>query len=143
MTRTKVFKNAQPQQPTVLDRDALLAALAAKAIPVEVPELGGTVFIKELAALQQMEINTFRSTLENTAEDNVRFMCHVLGLVLSDESGNLLFTEDEVGLLANSKLKLLNPLFGQALEVNGMTPKAKEEAEGNSEPELISGLPTN
>jgi hypothetical protein len=142
MTRTKDSKNAQPKQPTSLDRDALLAALSAKAIPVEVPELG-TVFIKELDALQQMELTTFRNTLENTSKDNVRFMCHVLGLVLCDEFGKLLFTEDEVELLGKSKLKLLNPLFSQALEVNGMTPKAKEDAEGNSEPESTSGSPTN
>ena len=116
---------------TLLTREQILNAHDLKKIKIEVPEWGGSVYIKTITARErdQFEDTIYRSK-KKIDISNVR--AHLASLVLIDESGKNLFTADDVKQLGRKSATAMDRVFSAGCKLNGMTPKDIEELEKNS-----------
>ena len=109
----------------ILGRDDLLSGNHLKRELIEVPELDGSIWLKELSTPQLL---LFRSTAESysderghiNVENDIKLMTLALSLSACDADGNLLFTEQDVIQLMNNKLNVLATLGAKVLELSGM-----------------------
>jgi len=121
-----------------LSKAAILAAKDTKlseALPV--PEWGGEVYIKTLSG-------TERDAFEDAyAENKMKaFRCRFLVLTLSDDKGQRLFADGDVGELGNKSSVVINRLFEAAWKHNAFTNEAVESL-GEGSPDGRSGGSTS
>lgn len=126
----------------LLNHAAIVAAEDLKFEDVDVPEWGGTVRLRELRASERdhYEATTFKIRLEVVDGKSVqRFepntenaRARLVACCLVDEEGNRCFGDDEVEALGKKSASALQRLFEVAQRINGIGPKAAEEAEKNS-----------
>jgi len=132
----------------VLSRgDFLSASTNLKRELVEVEELGGSVYLRELSAKQILEYNERIKRLqadnpELTPSKSVDLMAALISMTACDSDGALLFTESDVQALAENNLNLLIALSAKALEVSGMGNAAINEVTEELKKTNVS-LPTN
>lgn len=122
MTEKKVLSRA----------DFLSASANLKRELVEVEELGGVVYLRELSAKQILEYNELIRKLQTdetslTPSNSVELMATLIYMTARDEDGALLFTEEDIQALAENNLNLLITLSAKALEVSGMNTAAVDE----------------
>lgn len=91
---------------------------------VEVPEWGGSVFLKTLSTNEVIALQK----AEETVTDEKRAALSVT-FCLCDADGKRLYSEKEVDELCEKNPKVILRLFYEALEVNKTDDKAKEERE--------------
>jgi hypothetical protein len=121
----------------VLSRtDFLEAGSHRKTELVEVPELGGSVYLRELSTGQLLEYNSrvdgFRSTgNELTPAASLELMSLLISLSACGEDGSLLFTEADVKALSDNSIGVLIRLSTKALEVSGLGKGIAEEVADN------------
>lgn len=115
----------------LLTRDQILDAHDLRKIKLEVPEWGGSVYIKTLTARErdQFEDTIYRSK-KKIDISNVR--AHLASLVLIDAKGANLFTAADIKHLGKKSATAMDKVFSAACKLNGMTPKDIEELEKNS-----------
>ena len=109
----------------VLGRDDLLSGNHLKRELVPVPELEGSIYIRELSTPQ---IITFNKRIKELSADNkevefdtsLELMALALSLSACDENGQLLFTEDDVNQLLNNKIAVLMTLSTKTLVMSGL-----------------------
>ena len=103
-----------------LTKEQMLAAddLAVKAI--EIPEWSGSVFIRQMSGLQQQ-----RFELAQAQGDPLRSL--VARMVLCDESGNLLYTDEDLPLLSAKSSAALDRIFAASAKHPRMTPEVMAE----------------
>lgn len=112
-----------------LTADQILAADDLGLVKVNVKEWGGEVFIRvmtvgELDAYQQeWAVN------KQTGVDN--FRAKFLARCLCDETGNRLFSDEEILKLAGKSAKVVSRLFDKAAQHNAITEKDVEELAKN------------
>lgn len=117
----------------VLSRSDFLSASAnLKRELVEVEELGGVVYLRELSAKQILEYNERIKKLQAddsslTPSSSVDLMAALISMTACDEDGALLFTEADVQALAENNINLLITLSAKALEASGMNTAAVDE----------------
>lgn len=109
-----------------LSRDQILSSKRPPT-EVQVPEWGGSVYIKTMSAghREQWE-SSFDSNLNNKA---VR--ASILVLTLCDENGVLLFSPDDVAKLNEQDGHIIDRLFQEATKHNRILKEASEEAKKN------------
>ncbi len=117
----------------ILSRDDFLSI---KKEIVEVPELGGSIYIKELGGkslLQYREkIEEFqRQDTELNESNSLDLMALLVSLTACDKEGNLIFSEKDVRLLAESHIGVLIRLSTKALEMTGLEKDAIQEVSAN------------
>jgi hypothetical protein len=121
----------------VLGREALLSASKnLKKELVEVPELGGSIYIRELSGKQLFQYNERIESLQKvtpelTPSSSLELVSLLVSLSACDEAGNLLFTEEDVKELSNNSFSVLMRLMKKALELSGINPKAIGEVADN------------
>jgi hypothetical protein len=100
---------------------------------VPVPEWGGEVYIKTLSG-------TERDAFEDAyAENKMKaFRCRFLVLTLSDDKGQRLFADGDVGELGKKSSVVINRLFEAAWKHNAFTNEAVESL-GEGSPDGQSG----
>ena len=110
----------------MLTRDAILSADDTPLRPVEVPEWGGTVFVRSmtLAALQVMT----DQIKARGGDENAAFIAVQVTL---DENGKRLFQDADEDQLKTRSVKALNRIVAAFNEANGLTAEKVEAAEGN------------
>ena len=126
MTKKKVLSRA----------DFLSASANLKRELVDVEELGGSVYLRELSAKQILEYNERIKRLQAdnpnlTPSSSVDLMAALISVTACDSEGALLFTEADVQALAENNLNLLITLSAKALEVSGMNTAAVDEVTDN------------
>lgn len=104
---------------------------------VEVPEWGGSVYVRNMTAKER---DDFDASLRAEAEtspagnkgegDNLR--ARLAAATCCDEAGKLLFTLADVELLGQKSASALNRLFQVALRLNPSGNAAVEDAKKNS-----------
>ena len=122
MTKKKVLSRA----------DFLSASTNLKRELVDVDELGGAVYLRELSAKQILIYNERIQKLQAdnpqlTPSTSVDLMAVLISMTACDSEGALLFTESDVQSLAENNLNLLITLSAKALEVSGMGNAAVDE----------------
>lgn len=118
---------------SILDRDAILARKKLKAELVEVPEWGGSVYVRELTAserdhwegaLVRLEGKTTELTFENARAT-------LAAATIVDAEGNRLFSEADIEELGRLSGKALDRVYGVATRLSGITESDVEELSKN------------
>jgi hypothetical protein len=110
-----------------LTRDQIFAAEDLTTVAVEVPEWGGTVFVRMMTAGERDRFET--DLLEHPGQD-VR--ARLAAATACDESGQLLFTPADIGTLTRKGAAAMTRLFAASAKLNRITAKDVEELAGNS-----------
>lgn len=120
----------------ILNRnDFLSSSKKLKRELVYLPELGGSVYIRELSGKQLLEYNEFVEKLQKespelTPSNSLELVATLVSLVAVDENGDPLFTREDVKSLMDNSFVSLTTLANKALELSGLS-KSLEEVKDN------------
>jgi hypothetical protein len=115
-----------------LSASQILSANDTKVQSVDVPEWGGTTYVRVLRGTDR---DRFEEWVNKEKDKSVR--CQFLVLTLCDESGTLLFTPDQVAALGEKSGDVLARVFDKAWEINYLSAKAVDEL-GKGSPSVQS-----
>lgn len=110
-----------------LTRESFFAVPAPRVHRIEVPDLGGFVWIRPLNAGER---DRFEG--EHNQKKNIDFRARVAAASVCDEEGNLLFGPADVPQLSALPGASLDPIVSAALKLNKFTAEDIEELEKNS-----------
>lgn len=121
----------------ILKRADILNAVDVKTEEVQVPEWGGSVYVRGLTAGERdkWEASLYSaekrgSSFEVVAhKDNIRAKFLVVSIV--DEEGKLMFTAGDIEALSKKSAAPVDRLFAVAQRLSGMTKEDVEELEKN------------
>lgn len=116
-----------------LTASQILAANDTKIEAVDVPEWGGTVYVRVLRGTDR---DRFEEWVNKEKDKSVR--CRFLVSALCDDKGSLLFTPDQVASLNEKSGDVLSRVFERAWDINYLSPKAVDEL-GKDSPSDQSG----
>lgn len=112
------------EQKKALSASDILKAQDHAIEPVDCPEWGGTVYVREMSEKAYME------WIEESREGGSKASSGLLRRTMCDEGGTLLFSADDVEKLREKSLKPLNRVADAALKVNGLKIKDEEALVG-------------
>jgi hypothetical protein len=105
-----------------LTRDEIVGVDDITKAEVQVPEWGGTVYVKTLRGTDR---DAFEESLSK--EKDKPFRSRFLVMTLCDERGSLLFKPEQVAALGEKSSLVLNRVFDAAWAINYFTPEKVEE----------------
>jgi hypothetical protein len=108
----------------ILDKDAIRAADDLPRKLIEVPEWGGSVYVRSLSASDA-------DSLEFVKGAHLRATLAVMAVC--DADGKLLFTKADTAWLASKSAKALARIVDAVKEMSSFTDKEISELEGKSE----------
>lgn len=114
---------------TILTKEAILGAADLKTEAVEVPEWGGTVRISVMSGLARDQFLAQQNEKAAFSE----FQSRLLVSTIVDDANQPIFTADDIDALRGKNQAVLSRLSEVAMRLNGMEPKAVENAAKNSE----------
>lgn len=112
-----------------LTKDQILAADDLGLLEVEVPEWGGSVFIRVMSVGERDSYENDWMVNKSKGVDN--FRSKFLQRVLCDEKGELLFTPAELPTLAKKSASVMGRLWEAAMAHNKLTDADVEELAKN------------
>ena len=112
---------------SALNKHQILGASDTQVQSVDVPEWGGTVFLRSLSTGEGIEYNEKRAS---THEE--KLVPLALTYSISDEMGKPLFNQDDVDELCKKDPRILLRLYEAALALNKMREGDDEVREKNS-----------
>lgn len=112
-----------------LTKEQILAADDMGLLEVQVPEWGGSVFIRVMTVGERDAYENDWMVNKNKGVDN--FRTKFLQKVLCDEKGQLLFTRDEVDKLASKSARVMSTLWEAAMRHNKLTDSDVQELAKN------------
>jgi len=117
-----------------LSRDQILSAGDVTIEEVQVPEWGGSVYVRSLNGRARDRFESSRFKLKGDKvemiHDNTRAV--LLSLSLCDEAGTLLFSEADVAALGEKNAAAMDRCFEVAQRLSGLRNKDVEEKLKNS-----------
>lgn len=115
----------------MLTREAILKASDATMKEIQVPEWGGSVFVRSMSAYERdaFEAEQFRLNEAGRRAENAR--ARMAAACVCDAEGGALFTAEDVEELGKKSAKALSRIFDAALALNGFTADDVEELEKN------------
>lgn len=127
----------------VLSKAALLAAVQSASLPlerVEVPELGGAVFIRGMSGVErdawEKSLLIGRGKKQTVNTENVR--AKLVTRTLCDEQGNRLLDDSDAASLGRLRVDVLQRLFEVAQRLCGVSDDDIEELGKGLPPEAGS-----
>ena len=123
----------------LLSKTAILAAQDLQTEDVEVPEWGGAVRVRSFTGRERdaFEASMVRGDGKDRKVDLTNMRARLVGLTVIDETGQRLFTDEEVDLLGAKSGAALDRVFAVAQKLNGLSGADVEELSKNS-----SGVPS-
>ena len=124
---------------TLLSKTAILTANDLKSEDIEVPEWGGAVRVRSFTGRERdaFEASMVRGDGKDRKVDLTNMRARLVGLTVIDETGQRLFTDEEVDLLGAKSGAALDRVFAVAQKLNGLSGADVEELTKNS-----SGVPS-
>lgn len=113
-----------------LTKDEILQAKDLESREIEVPEWGGTVCVRMLTAKERDELEAFWLKRRESG-DYTNARAQIVALTVCDESGDRLFAEADVDLLAGKSAAAMQRVYDAAMELNGFTKKDVEDLAKN------------
>ena len=118
----------------MLTREDFLSGSRLKKALVDVPELGGSIWLRELPAVKLLAFNERVQEMQKTGPEvtpaqSLNLMAFLISMTAVDQDGNLLFTEDDVNRLAENNINILNMLSTKAMEMAGMNRTVIQDVE--------------
>ncbi|MBC7855090.1 MAG: hypothetical protein IAF94_16795 [Pirellulaceae bacterium] len=114
-----------------MDKEGIFSAFAGykpEIKPVPVPEIGTTLYVRELDKDDDKDMSKELAEHEKAGTGFAWFAC----FAVCDEKGTRLFSEKDVNRVDNLPRKVLRRLWDVAAKLNGLTREAQEELEKNS-----------
>ena len=112
-----------------LTKDQILAANDMGLLEVQVPEWSGNVFVRVMTVGERDSYENDWMVNKNKGVEN--FRSKFLQRVLCDESGKLLFTADEISLLAGKSARVISRIWEAAMKHNALADADVEEMAKN------------
>ncbi len=113
----------------MLDRDAILNVVDLKPEVVEVPEWGGSLYIRMLTASER---DKFEASCVGTGKKqnltNIR--ARLVVLCACDEAGERMFTDGDAEALGRKSAAAVDKVFGACSKLNGFSSQDIEDLEG-------------
>lgn len=104
-------------------RDLIQQARDVEVVPVDVPEWGCRVYLRQLSVRDRLAL------MQLVTDDNAgKLSVYCLLYTLCDEAGTLVFGSDDYDTLAAKNAKVVDRLGRRAAEINHMTGDAVEAA---------------
>ena len=124
---------------TLRSKSAILCANDLQIEDVDVPEWGGSVRVRSFTGRERdaFEASMVRGDGRDRKVDLTNMRARLVGLTVIDETGQRLFTDDEVDLLGAKSGAALDRVFAIAQKLNGLSGADVEELSKNS-----SGVPS-
>jgi hypothetical protein len=119
-----------------LTRDQILEASDLKTEAVDVPEWNGRVLVRTMTGADRDAFDASMMTVGadgKRSTDITNMRAKLVAMTAVDESGNRLFTANDVVILATKSAAALERVADAAQRLNGIGAKAEEEAAKNSE----------
>lgn len=116
----------------MIDKAKLLSANSAfKLGELELPELGGKVFLRVLSSRERDALEAEFTDAKNSLSklDNIR--AKLVVRAVADDQGKRLFSDEEIGAVGDLPAPLVSKIFDAAARHNGMTSDAVEAARKN------------
>jgi hypothetical protein len=119
-----------------ISREQLLAPASPVIEEVQVPELGGSVFVRVMSGFERdaYEASLLAARKEGKEFENVR--ARLVVRTVCDKDGNLLLTPADADTLGKQNWKALGRIVEAAQRLNRLTLRDLEELKGNSAPSL-------
>ena len=116
-----------------LGRNEILEAKDLKKEEVNVPEWGGTVFIRTMRADERdaYELSCYDSREESGGKHQQHIRARLLVYTVCDEAGVRMFSEADLDALGAKSAKASDRLFAVAQKLNGIGDDDIEELEKN------------
>ena len=112
-----------------LSKDQILAADDLGLLEVQVPEWGGSVFVRVMSVGERDSYENDWMVNKSKGVDN--FRSKFLQRVLCDEKGDLLFSSQEVEKLAKKSARVITKIWEAAMKHNALTDDDVEELAKN------------
>lgn len=112
-----------------LTKDDIIAADDSGLLEVQVPEWGGSLFIRVMSVGERDAYEN--DWIQNKHRGVENFRAKFLQRVLCDSNGKLLFVAAELDLLAGKSAKVMSRLWQKAMEHNAFTDADVEELAKN------------
>lgn len=116
----------------MLSRDTIFARIADVATTVDVPQLGGQIGIRRLTFAEAMDLAEAGRLVDDSVASQERFMVQLVLACSCDGKGRRIFREGDAPKVARLPAVALQRIADAALEANGLTGQAVEDAVGNS-----------
>ena len=118
----------------ILTREDFLSGSSLKKELVDVPELGGSLWLRELPARDLLAFNDRVQELQKEGEElkphqSLTLMAFLVSRSACDQDGKLLFTEDDVEQLGETKINVLTALSMKVMEMAGLNTRVIQEVE--------------
>lgn len=142
----------------ILGRDDLLSGNHFHKELIEVPELEGSIYLRELYSPQVISFNKRikdmigeDKTKKVDLENSIELMALAVSLSACDENGNLLFNEQDITKLTENRLGMLLRLSTKVFEIsdldlnviNGLKSEVAANLKNDRTTSLSSSLPRN
>lgn len=121
-------------KPHILGRDDILAVADIRPVLIEVPEWGGSVYVRGLTARErdEFELTITKRKPNGERELNTRnFRARLCAWGLCDEKGARIFADDEVSALGRKSALALERVFDTIRHLSGMTDEDLAEMESD------------
>jgi len=112
-----------------LSKEQILAADDMGLKEVDVPEWGGSVFLRVMTVGERDSYEN--DWMINKSKGVENFRSKFLQRVLCDEKGELLFTASEIDLLAKKSARVITRIWDAAMKHNALTDGDVEELAKN------------
>jgi hypothetical protein len=117
----------------ILTRDAILQAQDLPRELVEVPQWGGSVYVR---ALTGAERDTFETSIveqrgKSTKMNLKNIRAKLVALTVVDEEGNRIFSDSDASALGKKSAAALDKVFEVAQRLSGLRPEDVEELSKN------------
>ena len=127
----------------LLKRDDILNALDIALEEVEVPEWGGSVFVKGLTGAER---DKFEASLviergKNRTVNMANFRAKLACLTICDEKGKRLFTEKDVAIMSEKSASALQRVFIVSQRLSNINQEDIEELTEELEADPFDGSP--
>ena len=114
----------------MLSSDDILSCIDSTIEPIEIPEWGGSAFIRTMTGTERDTWEMYASKqMEKT--NNVNIRAKLACLALCDESGKRLFGDGQIDALAKKSAKALNRVYEASLKLNKLSDDDIEQLEKN------------
>jgi hypothetical protein len=121
-------------------KEQIAAAADRRTQPLEVPEWGCTLHLKELSVGERMKL--FDLMADDNNKDKLLYVYAILATV-ADADGNRIFTTDDYDLIAGKNSDVVLRLGKECANFNKLVGQPIEDAKKNSEPTQNEQLSTN
>lgn len=102
---------------------------------VEVKEWKSTIHVREMSAEEkddfETKIVTYDADGNRTIYKDLNYRAMLVRCTVCDEDGNLLFTDDDVPMLAKQSARVLDKIITKASKLNKMSEEDKKELTKN------------